>query len=223
MLQSLKVYDLDFKKQLISVEKSGWGRVVNSFFDFRNDFWGGYPAVTSIQNSINSSKPLPNDNSNSFSPVGTGSILDIVDAKYLSNEKESNELSNQQEISKCQEENDTDTDNSECDLQQHSGRRTKVQEMLNERKDKKITTKFSQEAQRLHSSKEDLQLKKKLFQDKRLQENLNSANAIMSNIGVAIQQVASTQTSNSAKCDATDVYAYEFPSPSTVAFPAGFF
>ena len=160
MLQSLKVYDLDFKKQLISVEKSGWGRVVNSFFDFCNDFWGGYPAVTSIQNSINSSKPLPNDNSNSFSPVGSGSILDIVDAKYLSNEKESNELSNQQEISKCQEENDTDTDNSECDLQQHSGRRTKVQEMLNERKDKKITTKFSQEAQRLHSSKEDLQLKK---------------------------------------------------------------
>ena len=45
----------------------------------------------------------------------------------------------------------------------------------------------------------------------------------MSNIGVAIQQVASTQTSNSAKCDATDVYAYELPSPSTVAFPAGFF
>ena len=95
--------------------------------------------------------------------------------------------------------------------------------MLNERKDKKITTKFSQEAQRLHSSKEDLQLKKKLFQDKRLQENLNSANAIMSNIGVAIQQVASTQTSNSAKCDATDVYTHEFPGASTVVFPVGFF
>ena len=159
LLQSLKVYDLDLKKQLIAVKKSGWGRVVFSFFDFCNDLWGGCPAVTSIQNSINSSKPLSNDNSNSFSPVDSGSILDIVDIRYLSNEKESNELSNQQEISKCQEENDTDADKSECNLQQHSARRTKVQEMLNERKGKK----FSQNARRLHSSREDLQLKKKTF------------------------------------------------------------
>ena len=53
--------------------------------------------------------------------------------------------------------------------------------------------KLSQEAQVLHLSREDLQLKKQLLQkfeesDKRLQENLNSANRIMSNIGVAIQQ-----------------------------------
>ena len=64
--------------------------------------------------------------------------------------------------------------------------------MLNARKEKKLTTKFIQEAQALHLSR-DLQLKKKLLQkfeesDKRLQENLSSANAIMSNVGAAIQQ-----------------------------------
>ena len=65
--------------------------------------------------------------------------------------------------------------------------------MLNERKDKRLTTKFSQEAQTLHLSREDLQLKKQILQkfeesNKRLQENLNLANASISNIGVAIQQ-----------------------------------
>ena len=104
------------KKAIDCGKKSGGGRVVFTFFDFCNDSWGGCPAVTSIQNCINSSKPLSNDDSDSFSPVGSSSILDIADAKDFSNEKESNELSNEQEISKCQEENDADADNSECDF-----------------------------------------------------------------------------------------------------------
>ena len=58
-----------------------------------------------------SSKPLSNDVSDSFSPVVSSSILDITDAKDVSNEKESNKLLNEQEISKCQEENDVDADN----------------------------------------------------------------------------------------------------------------
>ena len=70
--------------------------------------------------------------------------------------------------------------------------------MLNERKDEWLTAKFSQEDQALHLLREDLQLKKQLLQkfeesDKRLQENLNSSNAIMSNIGVAIQQSIAIQ------------------------------
>ena len=146
-----------------------------------------------IQNNINSSKQSSNDNSDSISPVGSSSILDIADVKDLSNEKESNELSNKQEISKCQDENDVDADNSECDLTQPNARRRKVEEMLNERKGKKWTTKFSQEAQALHLSREDLRLMKQVLQkfeesNKRLQEDLNSANTIMSNICVAIQQ-----------------------------------
>ena len=114
MLQSLKAYDLGFKKQLIAVKESGGGHVVFTFFDHCNDLWGGCPAVTSIQNSIDSSKLLSNDDSDSFSflPVGSSSILSISDPKNLSNEKESNKLSNEQEISKCQEENDVDDDNS---------------------------------------------------------------------------------------------------------------
>ena len=193
MLQSLNTYDLGLKKQLVAVNKSGGGRVVFTFSAFCNDLWGGCPSVTGIQNSIDSSKPLLNDDSDWVSPVGPSSILDIADTKDLSNEKESNELSNEQEISNCQEENDVDADNSACDSLQPSARRRKVEEMLNERKGKKLTTKFSQEVQALHLSREDLQLMKQLSQkfeesDKRLQENLNSANAIMSNIGVAIQQ-----------------------------------
>ena len=126
--------------------------------------WGGCPPVTSIQNSIDSSKPLSNDDSDSFSPVGSSSILNIADVKDLSNQKENNKLSNKQEISKCHEEHDVDADNSEYDLPQPSARRRNFEEMLEERKDKKLTAKFSQKAQAIHLSKEDLQLKKRLLQ-----------------------------------------------------------
>ena len=126
--------------------------------------WDGCPAVTSIQNIIDSLKPLSNGDSDSFSPVVSSSILDIAGANDLSNEKESNELSNEKEISKCQVENDVDSDNSECDLPHLSARRRKVEEMLYERKDKKLTTKFSQETQAVHLLTVDLQLKKQLLQ-----------------------------------------------------------
>ena len=160
----LKSIRSGFEKAIDCGKKSGWGRVVFTFFDFCNDLCVGCPALTSIQNSINTSKQLSNDNSDSFSPVGFSSILDIADVKDLWNEKEIKELSNEQEISKCQGENVVDADNSECDPTQPNARWTKVEEMLNERKDKKWTTKFSQEAQALHLSKEDLQLKKQLLQ-----------------------------------------------------------
>ena len=49
----------------------------------------------------------------------------------------------------------------------------------------------------------------------------------MSNIGVAIQQsigiLIQLLAPNFHQMGATDVYAYEFASPSTAAFPAGFF
>ena len=61
----------------------------------------------------------------------------MANVKDLSNEKERNELSNKQEISKCQDENDVDADYSECDRTQPNARRRKVEEMLNERKGKK--------------------------------------------------------------------------------------
>ena len=125
---------------------------------------GWLPAVTSIQNIIDSLKPLSNDDSDSFSPVVSSSKLDIAGANDLSNEKESNELSNEKEISKCQVENDVDSDNSECDLLRLSARRRKVEEMLYERKDKKLTLKFSQETQAVHLLTVDLQLKKQLLQ-----------------------------------------------------------
>ena len=128
--------------------------MVFTFFDHCNDLWGGCPAVTSIKNSIDSSKPLSNDDSDSFSPAGSSSILNISDAKDLSNEKESDKLSNEQEFSKCHEENDVDDDNSECDLPQPSARRRKVEEMLNGKKGKKLTTKFSQETQALSLKKQ---------------------------------------------------------------------
>ena len=110
--------------------------MVFTFFNYCNDLWSGCPAVTSIQNSIDSSKALSNDDSDSFSSIGCSSILDIADAKDLANQKKTNELSNEQKISKCQEENDVDADNSECDLPQPSIRRRKVEEMLNKRRDK---------------------------------------------------------------------------------------
>ena len=94
--------------------------------------WSGCPAVASIQNSIDSLKPLSNDDSGSFSPVGSSSVLDdIAGSKDLSNEKESDELSNEQE-------NDADADNSECHLSQPSRKHRKVEEMLNARERTKI-------------------------------------------------------------------------------------
>ena len=82
-------------KKAIEIKKSGGDIVVLTFFDFSNDLWGSYPAVTSIQNSIDSSRPLWIDDSDSFSPVDSSSIIDIADAKDLSNENKSNELSNE--------------------------------------------------------------------------------------------------------------------------------
>ena len=70
--------------------------------------------------------------------------------KNFQMKKKCKELSNEQEISNCQEENDIDADNSECNLLQPSTRLRKVEEMLNKRKGKKLTTKFIQEAQALH-------------------------------------------------------------------------
>ena len=133
----LKSIRSGFKKAIDCGKKSGWGSVVFTFFDFCNDLWVGCPALTTMQNSINSSKQLSNDNSDSIWPVGSSSILDIADVKDLSNEKESNELSNKQEISKCQDENDADAGNSECDPTQPNARPRKVEEMLNEKKGEK--------------------------------------------------------------------------------------
>ena len=144
---------------MIAVKKRGGSCVVFTFFDYCNDLWGVCPGVASIENSIDSSQPFSNDYSDSFSPVGSSCVLDIVDAKDLSN-KETSEFSNKQKISKCQEKNEVDADNSECDLPQPSTRHRKVKEILNERKDKKLTTKFSQEAQALYLLREDFQLKK---------------------------------------------------------------
>ena len=78
------------------------------------------------------------------------SILQML--KNFQMKKKCKELSNEQEISNCQEENDIDADNSECNLLQPSTRLRKVEEMLNKRKGKKLTTKFIQEAQALHLS-----------------------------------------------------------------------
>ena len=160
----LKSIRSGFKKAIDCSKKSGGVRAVFTFFNFCNDSWVGCPAVTSIKNNIDSPKLVSNGDSDLFSSVGSSCVLDITDAKDLSNEKEIHELSNEQEISKCQEEHDVDAGNSECDLPQLRATRRKVKEMLNERKDKKLTTKFSQEAQELHLSREDLQLKKKVLQ-----------------------------------------------------------
>ena len=83
----LKSIRFGFKKVIDCGKKNGEGRVVFTFFDVCNDLWGGCPAATSMQNSIDSSKPLSSDDLDSFSPVGSSSILDIADAKELSNEK----------------------------------------------------------------------------------------------------------------------------------------
>ena len=156
----LKSIQSAFKKVIDCGKKKGWRLCGFTFFDYCNDLWGVCPAVTSIENSIDSSKSLSNDYSDSFSPVGSSSVLDIEDAKDFSNKKETSEFSNEQEISKCLEENDVDADNSECDLPQPSARHKKFKEMLNKRKQKKLTTKFSQESQALYLLREDLQLKK---------------------------------------------------------------
>ena len=163
--------------------------MISTFLNYCNNSWGDYPAFTSIQNRTDSSKPLSKDYSDSFSPICSSSIIDIAYTKDLSTEKGSKELLIKQEISKCQEENDVDTNKSECDLLQPSARCRKIEEILNKRKDERLRTKFIQEGKALHLSREDFQLKKQLEEsDKRLQENLKRANAVMSNIGVAIQQ-----------------------------------
>ena len=67
--------------------------------------------------------------------------------------KKKQTFSNGQEISKCEEQNDADAGNSKYDLPQFSAKCRKVEKMLNERMDKKLTAKFSQEAPAPHLSR----------------------------------------------------------------------
>ena len=129
-----------FVKAIDCGKKRDGVHVVFTFFNFCNEFGCGCPAVTNIENSIDSLKSLSNDDLDSFLLVCSSSILDISGGRDLSNEKESNELSTEHEVSKFQKENNVDADNSGCDLPQPSARHRKVEEMLNKRKGKKLTT-----------------------------------------------------------------------------------
>ena len=91
----LKSIRSGFKKPIDCSKKSGGVCAVFTFLNFCNDSWGGCPAVTSIKNSIDSPKLASNDDSDLFSSVVSSCILDITDAKDLSNEKEIHGLSNE--------------------------------------------------------------------------------------------------------------------------------
>lgn len=71
-------------------------------------------------------------------------------------------------------------------------RRTKVAEMLNNRKDKKINQKLTSDAQFLNYAKEDLQLKRKLLdrldKDSDFKESMTKINKTTERVGESISQ-----------------------------------
>ena len=50
----LKIIRADFRKAIDKGKRGGGGRVVFTFFNMRKQLWGGSPAVTAIENSIDS-------------------------------------------------------------------------------------------------------------------------------------------------------------------------
>ena len=170
-----------YKKAADAKMKSGGGRVVFVVYDLCKTIWGESPAVTSLQEGIDSSSQADQEN---VDCVLNGPYDQLGSSSSSSNSFPS--LSNVAD----------DLNDEDQILQQNqstSGRRENVTDLLNKRKDLKLAAKTCPEKRKLNYTEEDIQLKRKLIErmdksDQEFQENLERINRTMENIGHSVQQ-----------------------------------
>lgn len=195
---NLKSIWTGFKKAADAGRKSGGGRVIFTFYDLCVNLWGGSPAVTSLPFGVDTSGQNDNDESEEDEPLSP---------TYSPQTEASREnlLSDEQEESIDVERDETHSD---AEIKQNenvtSGKdelkkinkaategRHEVKNMLKNRKNKKMASKLSTDAQLLKISRDNLTFKKELLEkidqgDKEFRAGFTELN--MSTIGTAIQE-----------------------------------
>ena len=164
----------DFRRAVDSGRQSGGGRVVYTFFPICQSLWGGSPDVTSLEGFGIASGAKQSSLADTVGPDG-----DIPPAADLSAD---NTPSGGTAVKVSEEEENPAKE-----------RRLKIMEQLKDRKDKKINQKLSVDAQLLNVAKEELTLKRKLFEsfekdDTEFKEGMAKMSKTMESIGVSIQQ-----------------------------------
>ena len=156
----------NFKKAVDSGKKSG-GRIIFTFYDICERIWGGSPAVRSISNGIDTCREdisndeeIPSNQEATFS--GVNETNEEISDKVSSDDE--SEIAEQSTIN-------TSTVNSSIDSSNETGnkenetvstvkkltteRRKTVEEGLKGRRDQKLSSKLSTEAQLINLSKEE--------------------------------------------------------------------
>ena len=199
----LKSIRTGFKKAADAGRKSGDGRAVFMFYDLCENLWGVSPAVTSLRFGV---ETLSNHNQSEENVFDAGEIEEALFPAYLPPVNGSTNANGSvtdyfDHFEEAEEENGEKTQSSKgrkpIDVQAFvkpvEERREAVKQMLKNRKDKKMTSKISNDDQLLQLTREDIAFKKELLEkidksDKEFKSELASLNHTMSNIGTAIQQ-----------------------------------
>ena len=157
----------NFKKAVDSGKKRGGGRIIFTFYDICERIWGGSPAVRSISNGIDTCREdisndeeIPSNQEATFS--GVNETNEEISDKVSSDDE--SEIAEQSTIN-------TSTVNSSIDSSNETGnkenetvstvkkltteRRKTVEEGLKGRRDQKLSSKLSTEAQLINLSKEE--------------------------------------------------------------------
>jgi len=196
----LKSIRTGFKKAADAGRKSGGGRVVFTFYDLCVNLWGGSPAVTSLPFGVDTSGQNDNDESEEDEPLSPtySPQTEISRESSLADEQEESiGVERDEARSDAENKRNEDVTSGKDKLEKinkaATERRHEVTNMLKNRKDKKMASKLSVDAQLLQISRDDLTFKKELLEkidqsDKEFRVGFTELNKTMSNIGTAIQQ-----------------------------------
>ena len=149
--------------------------MVFMFYDLCENLWGGSPAVTNLENGIDTS-------GNSEQPCEDSEYDQQSGSKGNCSSSISSSSSHPDEPNEGEENQNTNDD-----------RRKKITEFLNKRKDLKLATKTRSDKRKVNCVEEEIQLKKQLIErmdknDREFQENFEKVNKTMETIGQSIQQ-----------------------------------
>ena len=162
--RKLKTIRTNFKKAVDTNKRTGSGRVVLTFYGLCEKLWSGSPAVTSTNQSAESTENNDSKNMAPSSDKGNGYAL----------ESESN----------FEESNYSD---------EATERRNKIRKLLKNRKFEKLSLKSGAEAQILQCYIDDLNLKRKIIEimeasKENFKECISKVNKTIEGIGTAVTQ-----------------------------------
>ena len=194
----LKMIRAGFRKAVDAGKRSGGGRVVFTFFNLCESLWGGSPAVKSISNSIDTSTDRENPDDQHSENEDDNEALDGDSFNSSGNNlattsqnNKSNEGALDRNAAAVLSDSEDLSESTSSDAT--AKRRKNVSHMLKNRKDQKLSSALSSEAQYLQLFKEDIALKRKLLEkmeksDEDFKNSLASINNVMQSIGTAVQQ-----------------------------------